>query len=80
MKILLFARIRDQLGIDSVDIDKPTTVAELRLLMQRQFPDHSALFEDGFSLVAVNQEIETTGARRLRESDEVAFLPPMTGG
>ena len=32
VKILLFARIRDQLGIDSVDIDKPSTVAELRLL------------------------------------------------
>ena len=80
MKVLLFARIRDQVGIESLNIEEPLTVAELRLLMQQRFPAHSALFDEHFSLVAVNQEIETAAGRPLQESDEVAFLPPMTGG
>lgn len=80
MKVLFFARIREQLGEDGLELDTPLTIASLRTYMQERFPNHKSLFGQEYALVAVNQEIETCESRELMNSDEVAFLPPMTGG
>lgn len=80
MKVLLFARIRDQIGEGSVEVDDGLTVAELRQTLQQQFPQQANLFETGYALVAINQELVTDETQPLQPQDEVAILPPMTGG
>lgn len=80
MKVLLFARIRDQIGEGAVEVDDGLTVAELRQTLQQQFPQQENLFETGYALVAINQELVTDETQPLQPQDEVAILPPMTGG
>lgn len=80
MKVLLFARIREQVGLEQLEVPGCADIAALRQWMQSRFPQQQSLFATDFALVAVNQEIEPDDACVLKDSDEVAFLPPMTGG
>ena len=80
MKVLLFARIRDQIGQGTVDVEDGLNVAELRQSLQRQFPQQASLFDSGYALIAVNQALASEETQALQAQDEVAVLPPMTGG
>jgi len=80
MKVLLFARIRDQIGQGTVDVEDGLNVAELRQSLQRQFPQQASLFDSGYALIAVNQALASEETQVLQAQDEVAVLPPMTGG
>jgi len=80
MEVHLFARIRDQIGHGTVVVESVCTVAELRHLLQLKFPQQKDVFDAGYALVAVNQAVITDEAHVLHEHDEVALLPPMTGG
>ena len=78
MKITVryFANMRDRMGRaeDSVSIDGDSvTVEELwsKVSPQQTLPDNV--------LIAVNMEY-TNGSRVLKNGDEVAFFPPVTGG
>jgi molybdopterin synthase sulfur carrier subunit len=71
-----FANMRDRMGRgeDSISIDGAcVTVADLwgKISPQQSLP--------GSVLIAVNMEY-TDGSRVLKNGDEVAFFPPVTGG
>jgi len=77
--VKLFGSIRDAAGAKELAVVVPegSTVADLRLLLAR---DHPSFEEMADRLrVAVNYEL-VQGESTLSEGDEVAFLPPVSGG
>jgi sulfur-carrier protein len=82
IQVLYFARLREALGSAGEPIDAAglTEVASLLAkLRERGGVWDEALGEGQTFLVAVNQEIATPETT-LRDGDEVAFFPPVTGG
>ncbi|NRA41198.1 MAG: MoaD/ThiS family protein [Pseudomonadales bacterium] len=97
MKVLFFAKLREQLGIGHFQIDaKANQITSLATLLSYMHESADAL---GFApnalqvlprnlplktlLVSVNQNIVEAGQQQqqlLRETDEIAFFPPVTGG
>lgn len=83
MRILFFARLREALGDDSLELEDsacPPTVGELRaLLIERASGDFAEVISDPNVFCAVNQQVVDDGAV-IGHRDEIAFFPPMTGG
>ena len=81
MKILFFAALRERLNCDHVqlDIPLPSDTNSIRSALQQTIPEQADILADGKALVAVNQTLthDNTG---VKEGDEVAFFPPVTGG
>jgi molybdopterin converting factor subunit 1 len=79
MKIMLFARARDIVGRDSVTIELPTgaTVADLRSSLAMHYPPLAGLI--AHSAIAVNSDYAADD-RMLRGDEEIALLPPVSGG
>ncbi|MHC4515348.1 MAG: molybdopterin converting factor subunit 1 [Planctomycetota bacterium] len=79
MKITVrcFAQVRELLGQEVLEVDVPvgTTVAGLRELLAADAPDLARLP----LAYAVNQDY-ADGERALTQGDEVAFIPPISGG
>jgi sulfur-carrier protein len=82
IQVLLFARLRDELGRDCLSLDLPTpcTVASLRTTLQQEFPQQADLLSAGRALVAINQMLTNDENATLQATDEIALFPPMTGG
>ncbi len=82
IKVLYFAKVREELGRASEEIEfSPETnniIDLLQLLICRNELKDSVLQSKNL-LVALNQEVTDTSAI-LRDGDEVAFYPPVTGG
>lgn len=83
IKILYFARLRERLGSHEERLELPAgvgTVADLLAhLRMRGGLWAEALGEGERIMSAVNQEIVQPGTS-IRDGDEVAFFPPVTGG
>jgi molybdopterin synthase sulfur carrier subunit len=83
IRVLYFARLREDLGKASEELTLPgdvTTVAALRAhLMTRGATWQQALGQEKGLRVAVNQEVADP-ATPVGAGDEVAFFPPVTGG
>ncbi len=83
VSVLYFARLREAFGIPSEQIDLPeeraTAAGLLGLLRDRGEAWTRELAEGRPYRIAVNQDMATP-ATVLREGDEVAIFPPVTGG
>lgn len=84
VNILYFASVREAMGCSEEKIELPSgkvCVSELVDLLVAQNKRFREAQNAGVArlLVAVNQEL-ATDATVVREGDEVAFFPPMTGG
>ena len=77
MKVLLFARVRDLLGADHIDVDAPAYVGELRRQLMRAYPQAAGLLEK--SACAINDEF-ADDATPIPADAEIALLPPVSGG
>jgi molybdopterin synthase catalytic subunit len=77
--VLLFGSLREATGAKELAFELPerATVADLGELLAKRFPAFEAL--RGRVRTSVNQRIVDTG-HALREGDEVAWLPPVSGG
>ena len=77
VKILPFAFYRDLLERREVEVTvaKGATLADLKEALDRTFPR----FKDYLPLMAINGEMKPLHAP-LKEGDEVALLPPFSGG
>ena len=75
----LFARLREQAGTDAENIEvlDGSTVADVYAAMQRLHPGLQA--DQNAVRVALNQEF-TDWRSMVAEGDEVAFIPPVSGG
>lgn len=83
VQILYFAWARDRLGRSGERLALPPairTVGELVGWLQAREPAFAALCGDGRTVrVAVNQAF-ADAADPVAPGDEIAFLPPVTGG
>ncbi|HLU38223.1 MAG TPA: molybdenum cofactor biosynthesis protein MoaE [Planctomycetota bacterium] len=72
-----FAAAREALGHDVLDLDVPpgSTVASVKALLIERAP----AFARVPAVCAVNRSY-ATGERTLQDGDEVAFIPPISGG
>jgi len=79
IKVLFFASLREQMGTGEIDLDAENLTElfaqiEIRLGAEAR----QALQADNIR-IAVNQDLIDREVA-LNEGDEVAFLPPVTGG
>ena len=83
IKVLYFAGLREQVGRRDEDLEIPpevTTVAGVRALLQARGGAWQRALAQGKAVrIAVNQEI-AAATTAVRQGDEVAFFPPVTGG
>ena len=83
IKLLYFAKLREDLGMHAETFELPAdiaSVAGLRRHLMARGPAWAAALAPGRALrVAVNQDLADP-ATQLKAGDEVAFFPPVTGG
>ncbi len=83
IKVLFFANFRELLDCSSMSIDlkADANIGNLCDVIKEKGENWSSLFSNVKSNVkiAVNQEM-TTLEYSLKNDDEVAFFPPVTGG
>jgi molybdopterin synthase catalytic subunit/molybdopterin converting factor small subunit len=78
VKILAFGMLREELGgIGSLELPAGATVSDLIRACRERAPGKRGLWAT--IAVAVNQEYASSG-QMLAEGDEVALLPPVSGG
>jgi molybdopterin converting factor subunit 1 len=77
--VRLFARFRDVFGVDKLDIAVPdtATVKDIREQIALMNPGITELLAR--SQIAVNNEVVADDAS-VRAGDELALLPPVSGG
>jgi molybdopterin converting factor subunit 1 len=77
--VRLFARLRDIAGASELtrEVAPGTTIGAVWAGLAREFPDFAA-YERSISS-AVNADY-TRMDREVRDGDEIAFLPPVSGG
>lgn len=77
--VQLFARGRDLVGADRVfvELTDGSTVGELRAALAQQAPALAGLL--AASRIAVNHDF-ADDARAIEPRDEVAVIPPVSGG
>ncbi|MBD2859203.1 molybdopterin converting factor subunit 1 [Spongiibacter sp. KMU-158] len=78
IKVLFFARLREELACDSLSVDFAGSVAELKAALLERGVAWSALEADNI-VCAVNQSV-AKDSQIIQAGDEVAFYPPVTGG
>ena len=83
VKLLYFARLREDLGTGAEEMALPpgvTTVAGLRAHLMARGGAWASVLANGKALrVAVNQDMAEP-TTPITAGDEVAFFPPVTGG
>ena len=83
LKVLFFASVRERLGCAALELDCPAAGLDLDALREQLCVGQGehwreTLFQDNL-IRAVNQVVVAEHCL-LRDGDEVAFFPPMTGG
>lgn len=83
LNVLFFARVREELGCACLQVAWPATGLDLDALQEQLCVSHGqtwrAVLEQDNMIRAVNQVV-VDGNRALRDGDEIAFFPPVTGG
>lgn len=82
VKLLCFGVLKDLLGLATEEVQVPegSTVADLLQNLERRTSNSTMDAQVWHSLaVAVNREYSPAGTV-LRDGDEVALLPPVSGG
>ena len=79
IRVNFFALLREEIGRDEValDVSEGSSCGEVVSYLQKEFPNLLSIFQS--SLVAVNGDY-ATGETPLSIDDELAILPPVSGG
>jgi molybdopterin synthase sulfur carrier subunit len=82
INVLFFAQVRELLGTAKVEVeasDKLNTAEDLRLQLAKKDDKWAKVMASDKLLVAINQTMSPWNAS-IKDNDEVAFFPPVTGG
>ena len=81
IKVLFFARLKDQLECDQLEVNPQhlETVDQLVSQLSEQGEAWQTSLRAPQILVAVNQNMAQFNSP-IKDGDEVAFFPPVTGG
>jgi len=82
LRVLFFASIRERLGRRELALAFDagcTTIAGLVARLENELPGCAARLLAEKTIVAVNREV-VAREHALRDGDEIAFYPPVTGG
>ena len=82
IRVLFFARLREQLGESRLDLsadEAGASVGELLDVLRARNPGWSEALGAPNLLCAVNQQ-QAAHSDPVSDGDEVAFFPPVTGG
>lgn len=83
IKVLFFARLREQLETEMLEFEAVPELSDIaaiiELLKQRGAEWAEVLGGEQMVLVALNQEV-AAAETAVKDGDEVAFFPPVTGG
>ena len=82
IKILYFAKLRDQLGCEQEAFEltaQPCSITELKQQLAERDGVWQQVFTESQVLAAVNKGI-ANAETLIRSGDEVGFFPPVTGG
>ncbi|MGC8783506.1 MAG: molybdopterin converting factor subunit 1 [Armatimonadota bacterium] len=78
VRVLFFGHLKDRSGeCEQVDAPSPATVQDVLDILCKRHPELLQWLE--FTRVAVNMEYASPDTP-LHEGDEIALLPPMSGG
>ncbi len=83
VEVKFFASLRDELGTGGCQLAVPSNIGTLLASLEAQFGAAAQALSAKGVRVALNQSLvdpEALMATKLRPGDEVAFLPPVTGG
>lgn len=80
--ILLFGRLRDAFGADRIDLPQgAATAGSMRRLLAERHPELADVISAPAVRIAVNQEmVIDEDAAPVSAADEIALLPPLSGG
>lgn len=80
INVLFFAQVKELVGVDRLEMDAGfETAEELRTHLSERGDKWQLALESGKLLVAVNQTICPLDTV-IKDGDEIAFFPPVTGG
>ncbi|PSV48516.1 molybdopterin synthase sulfur carrier subunit [Photobacterium indicum] len=80
INVLFFAQVKELVGVDRLEVNAEYATAEmLRAHLTERGDKWPLALESGKLLVAVNQTICHLDTE-IKDGDEVAFFPPVTGG
>jgi len=76
-----FASLRDiaEKEEDSLDIENPITIDQLSDIISKTTPKMGAIIRGKKVMISVNEEMASADTI-IHDGDEVAFLPPFSGG
>ena len=76
-----FASLRDiaEKEEDSLDIENPITIDQLSDIISKTAPKMGAIIREKKVMISVNEEMASADTI-IHDGDEVAFLPPFSGG
>ena len=85
--LLYFAWIREaiQKHAEEIEIPDNSNLTQLLLMLKSRYPQITAAIEDmiharSAMVMAINQNYTTDFTNILKPDDEVAFIPPISGG
>jgi molybdopterin converting factor small subunit len=80
MKILLFGKLAESLGREvELDLPRARTIADVRQELARLHPASAGELSAARARACVNDALAVED-RAIGPADEVAFLPPLSGG
>ena len=81
--IRLFAKIREELGVDQFELALDEGEQTIEVIVGLLSDEHGAAWEQCLNapntLYAINQQI-VEKHQSVKDGDELAFFPPVTGG
>lgn len=83
LSVVFFASVREQLGVGQVDREWDVSLSSVAKLLSSMVEENGEKWEQVLVrsnlLVAINQEMAGLDAP-IKDGDEIAFFPPVTGG